>query len=213
MNGQKGNLFVVSAPSGAGKTSLVKALIDGMPEAGVAVSHTTRPRRADEVDGVNYHFVSAERFREMQSAGAFLESATVFGNLYGTSQAEVQSITVGGRHVILEIDWQGAQQIRRVVPGAASIFILPPSLHTLQARLLARAQDDPDTIARRTAEAITEISHYEEFDYVVVNDRFETALDDLRRIIRGQGEDLRLETQRKRLAPLLSDLMPSSGSG
>lgn len=203
---------MVAAPSGAGKTSLLKALIDAMPDVGVAVSHTTRPKRADEVDGVNYHFVTTETFRDMQSREAFLESATVFGNLYGTSRAAVEHVTRGGQHVILEIDWQGARQIRRIVPGVTTIFILPPSLDTLKTRLLARAQDDPATIERRTAEAIGEISHYGEFDYLVVNDDFRSALADLARIIHGEADDLRIGLQREKLAPLLSELQPSSVS-
>ena len=211
-NQQPGRLFVVAAPSGAGKTSLVKALIDSMPDVGVAVSHTTRPKRAGEIDGVNYHFVTTEAFQRMQESRAFLEWATVFGNLYGTSRAEVERITASGRHVILEIDWQGARQIRQALPGVTSIFILPPSLETLKARLLARAQDDPASIARRTAEAINEISHHDEFDYIVVNDDFETALAELASIVHGQGEALRLDAQRKHLAALIAELMPPSMS-
>ena len=205
-----GELFVVAAPSGAGKTSLVKALLESMPDTAVAVSHTTRPRRAGEVDGVNYHFVSEEVFQALLARDAFVESATVFGNFYGTSKAEVERIVASGRHVILEIDWQGAQQIRRVVPDAKMIFILPPSLATLKARLEGRNQDDRATIERRTAEAITEISHYGEFDYLVVNDDFGQALADLQRIVNGDGEDLAISVQQVRLAPLLADLLPPS---
>jgi guanylate kinase len=201
-------LFVVAAPSGAGKTSLVNALLETMPGAGVAVSHTTRPRRPHEVDGVNYHFVTEAVFRKMQSEHAFIESATVFGNLYGTSRAEVDRLTAAGRDVILEIDWQGARQIRKAVPKATTIFILPPALATLRGRLLGRAQDDQDAIAARTAEAINEISHYDEFDFIVVNDEFKQALADLARIIQGNGDDLRLADQRERLAPLLAELLP-----
>jgi guanylate kinase len=205
-----GRLFVVAAPSGAGKTSLVKALIDTAADVDVAVSHTTRPRRTDETDGVNYHFVTEKVFRNMQACGDFLESATVFGNLYGTSRAAVDRITATGRHVILEIDWQGARQIRQVMPSATTVFILPPSLDALRARLLARGQDDQATIDKRTAEAIHEISHYAEFDYIVVNDNFQTALNDLARIVHGEGDDLLLATGRDRLAPLLTELLPSS---
>lgn len=205
-----GRLFVVAAPSGAGKTSLVNGLIESIPNVGVSVSHTTRPRRSPETDGLNYHFVTPEQFRDMQAGHAFLESAQVFDNLYGTSRAEVDRITAAGQHVILEIDWQGARQIRRLVPDATTIFILPPSLATLKTRLQSRAQDDPDSIAQRTAEAINEIAHYDEFDYIVVNDSFETALGDLMRIIRGEGNDLRLSAQRKSLASLLAELLPRS---
>ena len=203
---------MVAAPSGAGKTSLVNALLKAMPELSVAVSHTTRPKRAGEVDGVNYHFISREQFQDMLAQHAFLESATVFGNLYGTSKAEVDRITGAGQHVVLEIDWQGARQIRAVVESVTSIFILPPSLEILKARLLGRAQDDSDSIATRTAEAINEISHYDEFDYLVVNDDFEMALAELAQIIRGKGEGLELAAQRRKLAPLLSELLPPSVS-
>jgi guanylate kinase len=200
--------MIVSAPSGAGKTSLVTALIEAMPEAAVSVSHTTRPRRPHEVDGVNYHFISEDTFKRMQANNEFVESATVFGNLYGTSRAEVDRITSAGQHVILEIDWQGAQQIRTAMPGTKSIFILPPSTATLQERLLARGEDDAQTIERRMAEAINEMSHYAEFDYIVVNDEFDTALAQMIEIVRGQGERFALEAQKPGLGPLLQDLLP-----
>ena len=191
----KGQLFVVAAPSGAGKTSLVKALIQAMPNIEVAVSHTTRQRRPDEGDGVNYHFVDTTRFKELQAEDAFIESARVFGNLYGTSYQAIDKIAATGHHTILEIDWQGAVQIRQRDAASVHIFILPPSLQTLGARLLGRGQDDQETIKHRMDEAISEISHYREFDYLVLNDDFDTALADLRRIVLGQGEDLRVEAQ------------------
>ncbi|XOV86153.1 MAG: guanylate kinase [Pseudomonadota bacterium] len=203
-----GHLFVVAAPSGAGKTSLVKALIEQVPRAAVAVSHTTRSPRPGEVEGVNYYFVDRPAFEQMQREGAFLESANVFGNLYGTSLAEVERVRHRGDHVILEIDWQGARQIRALVPESRSIFILPPSLQTLKLRLLTRGQDDDRTIARRTREAIGEISHYPEFDYIIVNDNFNRALAELISIIEGKGEGHRLVRQKKRLAPLIADLLP-----
>jgi guanylate kinase len=194
----KGQLFVVAAPSGAGKTSLVKALIHAMPNIEVAVSHTTRQRRPDEGDGVNYHFVDKTRFKELQAEDAFIESAHVFGNLYGTSRQAIDKIAATGHHTMLEIDWQGAAQIRQRDGASVHIFILPPSLQTLSARLLGRGQDDQETIKQRMNEAISEISHYREFDYVVLNDDFDTALADLRRIVLGQGEDLRVEAQQAR---------------
>jgi guanylate kinase len=201
-------LYVVAAPSGAGKTSLVDALIKTMPTAGVAVSHTTRPRRKDEVDGVNYHFVTETAFRAMQTSNGFVESAVVFGNLYGTSRAEIDRLRAAGQHVILEIDWQGARQIRSTLPWTQSIFILPPSLATLRSRLLARGQDDLQTIDRRMSEAISEMSHYAEFDYIVINDRFDHALAQLVRIIQGEGDGQKLAAQRRVLDPLIADLLP-----
>ncbi len=205
-----GDLFVVAAPSGAGKTSLVKALIEQVPLAAVAISHTTRKPRPGEVDGVNYYFVERSTFEKLQIDGVFLESANVFGNLYGTSLLEVERVRRRGEHVILEIDWQGARQIRTLVPESQSIFILPPSLQTLKARLLTRGQDDDKTIARRTREAIGEISHYMEFDYIIVNDSFGRALADLVSIIEGKGDALKLARQKRRLAPLIEDLLPQT---
>ncbi|MEX0942953.1 MAG: guanylate kinase [Pseudomonadales bacterium] len=204
----QGDLFIVAAPSGAGKTSLVAALIAAMPEAAVSVSHTTRPRRPHEVNGVNYHFVDEDTFKRMQANNEFVESATVFGNLYGTSRAEVERITSAGQHVILEIDWQGAGQIRATLPGTKSIFILPPSTETLRERLRARGEDDEQTIERRMAEAINEMSHYAEFDYIVVNDEFEEALARMIQIIRGRGDEFTVEAQKPGLRPLLRDLLP-----
>lgn len=202
-----GQLFIVAAPSGAGKTSLVKALIEGLSSVQVAVSHTTRPRRPDEIDGVNYHFVSEPRFRAMQAEGAFIESAQVFGNLYGTSREAIEAITSTGHNIILEIDWQGAQQIRSKEPASVHIFILPPSLAALRTRLQGRGQDDPDTINRRMAAALNEISHYREFDYLIINDNFATALADLARIIEGQADDLQLVTQQAQHTKMINSLL------
>lgn len=181
----RGTLYTISAPSGAGKTSLVNALLNqGDERLCVSVSHTTRNRRPGEKDGVNYHFISAEEFCVMRDAGTFLESAEVFGNLYGTSAVWVRAQLNEGRDVILEIDWQGAAQVRKLI-ATKSIFILPPSLETLEQRLNTRGQDDADTIARRMQHARDEISHYGEADYLIINDNFDEALQDLHAIIRA----------------------------
>lgn len=182
----KGSLFVISAPSGAGKTSLVKALVENLPAVRVSVSYTTRPIRPGEIDGINYHFVSREKFIEMVDHGDFLEHAEVFGNLYGTSQSWVESQLERGGDIILEIDWQGAQQVRRLMADSVSIFILPPSRDILIQRLRNRGQDSEEIIARRTAEAITEMAHYSESDYLVINDQFQQALADLTAIVHSQ---------------------------
>lgn len=205
---ERGRLFVVSAPSGAGKTSLVKALIESSDDIGVAISHTTRPRRPEEVDGVNYHFVSETTFRDMIDKAAFLEWAHVFDNLYGTSIAAAELVMNTGKHVFLEIDWQGAQQVREKISRTESIFILPPSLNTLRERLEARAQDDAETVARRTSAAIEEISHSDEFDFIVVNDDFDTALGELKMIVTGEADHLRRGNRVQELAPLMEDLLP-----
>ena len=181
----RGTLFIVTAPSGAGKTSLVKALIEREQQLRVSVSHTTRPKRPGEEDGVNYHFVEEAPFMEMLRKGNFFESAQVYGNYYGTSQLWVNEQLEAGLDVILEIDWQGAVQVRNLDPKACSIFILPPSLETLKTRLLNRAQDDTETIEKRMSEAVAEISHVAEANFVVINDDFDTALEDLCAIIRS----------------------------
>ena len=181
----KGTLFIVTAPSGAGKTSLVKALIEREQQLRVSVSHTTRPKRPGEEDGVNYHFVEEAPFMEMLRKGSFFESAQVYGNYYGTSQLWVNEQLEAGLDVILEIDWQGAVQVRNLDPKACSIFILPPSLETLKTRLLNRAQDDTETIEKRMSEAVAEISHVAEANFVVINEDFDTALEDLCAIIRS----------------------------
>ena len=204
---EQGRLYVVAAPSGAGKTSLVKALMKQEPQLGVAISHTTRPQRREEKDGLNYHFVDKARFRQMIEADEFLEWAEVFGNLYGTSKKEVNRLLTQGQHLILEIDWQGAQQIRRALPDARTIFILPPSYKALHERLLARAQDDAASVERRMASALEETSHYAEFDYLIVNDSFETALEQMNDIIKGRGEAFARQPQEKALAGLLDDLL------
>jgi len=181
-----GTLFIISAPSGAGKTSLVKALLESTPDIKVSVSYTTRAMRPGEVNGVNYHFVTREAFIERMEQGDFLESAEVFGNYYGTSQDWVKKQLATGGDIILEIDWQGAQQVRKLMPAAVSIFILPPSRKTLLERLRGRGQDNEEVIAKRYAEAVNEMSHYSESDFIVINDDFQKALQDLKAIIQSQ---------------------------
>lgn len=179
-----GTLFVISAPSGAGKTSLVKALLEKTRGIGVSVSHTTRAMRPGEVAGVDYHFIDLAGFRQLRDEGGFLEHARVFDNFYGTSKATVEAQLAAGEDVILEIDWQGARQVRKVFPReVVSIFILPPSRAALRERLTSRGQDGEDIIQRRMDDAVAEMSHYGEFDYLLVNDDFATALDELKAII------------------------------
>lgn len=200
-----GNLLIVSAPSGAGKSSLVKALLDRDPAIRLSISYTTRAPRAGEVDGVHYHFVSGEAFQERLGRGEFLESAEVYGNYYGTSQTWIEAERAAGRDILLEIDWQGAAQVRRLVPDAISIFILPPSMEELASRLRGRGTDAEEVIARRLAAAKEDISHCLEFDYLVVNDRFEVALEDLLAIARTHR--LGIDSQQARLSSLLEDLL------
>jgi len=200
-----GNLIIVSAPSGAGKTSLVRALVERDPQVALSVSHTTRAPRSGETDGVHYHFVDRARFDAMVADDAFLEHATVFGNSYGTAKAEVERRLSAGRDVILEIDVQGASQVRSRMHSAIGVFILPPSRETLATRLRGRGQDSPEVIARRLGEAISEISHYTDFDYLVVNDRFADALADLLGLVRAQR--LRRTSQVLRHTRLLESLL------
>jgi guanylate kinase len=200
-----GRLYIVSAPSGAGKTSLVSALAQREPGVRVSVSHTTRPMRPGEVDGVNYHFVDHAAFSAMLSREEFLEHATVFGNLYGTSRLWVLETLSGGEDVVLEIDWQGARQVRERLPDAVSVFILPPSLAALQSRLESRRQDGEEVIRERMRQAVAEMSHFDEADYLVVNDDFEQALSELCSVIRAGR--LRLEPQRRRFGELLTELL------
>ena len=204
---KRGTLFVIAAPSGAGKTSLVKALLASEPTLRLSVSHATRKRRPTEEQGREYHFVSVPEFERLSSAGDFLEHARVFDNLYGTSRAFVEEQLSKGHNVVLEIDWQGAQQVRRAMPDCVSIFILPPSRRALAERLARRATDTPEVIARRLAEAAADMSHYREFDYVLVNDDFARATEDLRRIIAGRGAYL--ASDRPQLAALLAELLPA----
>jgi guanylate kinase len=196
-----GTLYTVSAPSGAGKTSLVAALIERCSGVRVSVSHTTRPIRPGETDGVNYHFVDEPTFEGMLARSEFLEHARVFGNLYGTSRLWVEQQLAEGTDVILEIDWQGARQVKALLPETCAIFIMPPSRATLEQRLQSRGQDDAGVIAGRMAEAVEEMSHYEDGDYLLVNDEFAQALGQLEAIVLSQ----RLRTGRQKLA--LSDLL------
>jgi len=201
----RGSLYTVSAPSGAGKTSLVKALVERTPGIRVSVSHTTRAMLPGEVDGVNYHFVDQDKFMTMVNAGAFLEHARVFNNFYGTSQQWVEDTLTHGTDVILEIDWQGAQQVRRLIKGTVSVFIAPPSLDTLCLRLTGRGQDSSDVIASRMQQAVTEMSHYPEADYLIVNDVFEDAVVDLQSLVRSKR--LVLDRQQQRHGALLRELL------
>ena len=200
-----GRLFVIAAPSGAGKTSLVKALLASEPGLRLSVSHTTRKRRPTEEDGREYHFVPVPQFERLVARGEFLEHARVFDNFYGTARRFVAEQLRQGHDVILEIDWQGAQQVRRAMPRCVSIFILPPSRRALAERLARRATDSPEIIARRLRDAAADMSHYREFDYVIVNDDFAQAVSDLRRIVAGRGEDL--TSARPALAALLGELL------
>lgn len=200
-----GILYTISAPSGAGKTSLVNALLKCCEGIRVSVSHTTRAMRPGEENGVNYHFTEKPEFLRMLEATEFLEHAQVFGNLYGTSQKWVEQQLDAGTDVILEIDWQGAQQVKRLLPNTRSIFILPPSREALQQRLNARGQDDPAIIEGRMAEAIEEMSHYVEGDYLVVNSEFDQALAELQAIVSCQR--LRISRQQAELAELLHNLL------
>lgn len=204
----RGTLFIVSAPSGAGKTSLVAALVEALPNVRISVSHTTRPIRPGEQDGVNYHFTDRDTFLQKVGEGRFLEHAEVFGNLYGTSADWVDATLNSGEDVILEIDWQGAEQVRHLVPGAASIFILPPSLAELESRLRGRGQDDDQVIAQRLAGAQAEMAHYAEFDYLVVNDDFNHALTDLTAILRSHR--LRIGAQQRAQAARIGELLSNA---
>jgi len=183
----KGRLFIFSAASGTGKTSLAKALVEQMPDVAFSVSHTTRAPRPGEQHGVHYYFVSPQQFDEMAAADRFLEHAKVFGNSYGSSRAVTENLLRQGKSVIFDIDWQGARAVKEKMPEAVSIFILPPSRAALQERLTARGQDSPEVVESRMRAAVSEMSHYKEFDRLVVNDDFNAALADLKAIIRGDG--------------------------
>lgn len=203
----RGNLFIVSAPSGAGKTSLLKALFESDDLIRISISHTTRDKRPGEVDGLDYHFVEAGTFVRMIENGLFLEHAEVFGNHYGTTEAIVRESLDQGLDTVLEIDWQGAHQVRKRFPEAVSVFILPPDKETLSQRLTSRGQDSQIIIQRRMKKARVEMSHYAEYDYLVINDKFDQALADLRAIIasyrlRASVQSARFETQ---LESLLSE--------
>ena len=200
-----GNLYIISAPSGAGKTSLVKKLISTVENLIVSVSHTTRQSREGEIHGKDYFFVNVDDFRAMQNKKAFLESAQVFDNFYGTAQKTVEDNLAQGDDVILEIDWQGAQQVRKLMPQSSSIFILPPSTQILRERLEGRGKESVEIIARRMQDAVAEMSHYGEFDYLVVNDDFNTALNELESIIIANR--LKQQSQAIKLKSLIHDLL------
>ena len=202
---RRGKLFVIAAPSGAGKTSLVKALLERMPELHVSVSHTTRNKRPTEQHGREYYFVSVPEFESLVEKNEFLEHARVFDNYYGTGRRPVEEQLAKGHDVVLEIDWQGARQVRKALPECKTIFILPPSRQALEERLRNRATDSNEVIERRLRDAVGDMTHSREFDYVVVNDDFEHAVSDLMRIVRGEGENLL--AGRATLQPLLSELL------
>ncbi len=199
-----GNLFILSAPSGAGKTSLVSALLKSNKHIALSISYTTRAPRAGETDGKDYHFVSRETFMHMAQHGDFLESAEVYGNHYGTSKSWIEKELVSGRDILLEIDWQGAEQVRRLMPQAVSIFILPPSLSALESRLNGRGQDSAEVIARRMHAAREDISHVAEFDYVIINDKLDDALRQLNAVVIAVG--LQRDSQLARHATLINQL-------
>ena len=206
------NLFIIAAPSGCGKTSLVKALLESLSNLSVSVSHTTRKPRKAEIDGENYHFVSIERFGEMISNNDFVEHAEVFGNLYGTARSNIKEKLDANIDIILEIDWQGARQVRENMPQSISIFILPPSKNVLLQRLIDRGQDDDETISERMKNSEREMSHYDEFEYLVINDQFDSALNDLKGIIQDcsnnkKNIEFSLENQISRHRYLFKELI------
>jgi guanylate kinase len=198
-----GNLFIVCAPSGAGKTTLVDALLKGDADIRLSISYTTRGPRPGERDGVDYHFVDRARFESMIAAGDFLEHALVHGNYYGTSRTWIEQQIAGDHDVLLEIDWQGAAQVRRIFPRLVGMFILPPSIEELRKRLTGRGKDTPETIERRLAGAREEISHVLEFEYIIVNDRFEQALEEIRSVVRAAR--VSRESQSARLSRLIDE--------
>ena len=204
----KGTLYIISAPSGAGKTSLVKAVLETMSDVVVSVSHTTRAKRDEEVEGREYHFIDEKTFDQMVANGDFLEHANVFGNKYGTSRQHLQEQLLLGKDVILEIDWQGARQIRQLMGDCKSIFVLPPTMQALCDRLIGRGQDTEDTIELRMNEATSEMTHYAEFDYIVINDDFDTAVDELASIF--VSNRLLADAQQQRHSKMLAELLASS---
>ena len=204
-----GTLYIISAASGAGKTTLVSAVLEQVADLEVSVSHTTRAPREGEVDGVNYHFVDKDTFEAMVENSEFIENAAVFGNMYGTSRQHIQEQLLKGKDVILEIDWQGARQIRQLISDCKSVYIVPPSTEALRERLTSRGQDDEDVISRRMREAINEMSHYVEFDYLIINDDFDEARDNLAAIIKGNR--MLHEHQQQKHADLLARLLGSAG--
>jgi guanylate kinase len=202
---RRGQLYVLSAPSGAGKTSLVRALLESRQGLVVSVSHTTRRPRPQELEGRDYFFVTAEQFHALADRKAFLEYASVFDNFYGTGREQVEQRLASGYDVLLEIDWQGARQIRAAMPACTTVFILPPSRAALEQRLRERRTDNAETIARRLADARSDMSHWSEFDYVVINDSFPRAVLELQQILDGGGAALR--ATRPELKPVVSALL------
>jgi guanylate kinase len=205
MSARRGKLFVIAAPSGAGKTSLVRALMQRRPALRFSISYTTRKKRTNERDEHDYFFVNKEKFEQMRDAGEFLEHARVFDNYYGTSRKQVERLLDEGQDVLLEIDWQGAQQIRRTLPECRTIFVLPPSREALEQRLRGRGTDSDEVIARRLRDSLADLSHWNEFDYIVVNDAFDRATDELEAIVTGTGEHL--QRDRAELRELLAKLL------
>jgi guanylate kinase len=217
----RGRLFVIAAPSGAGKTSLVKALLERRPELRLSISYTTRKMRPTEVAGREYHFISVPEFQQLAQQGQLLEHAQVFDNYYGTGRQPVETELARGKHVILEIDWQGARQVRKALPACVTVFVLPPSRRALEERLRKRQTDSDEVIARRLRDAVGDMSHWEEFDYVVVNDDFEKAVNDLVTVVdstdtpsssvvephSGNATAATLQAQRPDLKPLLQELL------
>lgn len=204
----RGKLFVIAAPSGAGKTSLVRALMQRLPELQFSISYTTREQRPNEQEGRDYFFVQKDEFERMVGAGEFLEHARVFDNYYGTSRAQVERHLSAGDNVLLEIDWQGAQQIRSAMPECRTIFVLPPSRAALEQRLRGRGTDSEEVIARRLRDSIADMSHWHEFDYIVINDEFERATGDLQEIVSGEeNRSQRLRRDRSEITTLLDRLL------
>jgi len=204
-NADSGRLYVISAPSGAGKTTLVKALVERRPALRFSVSYTTRLQRPGEVHERDYFFVAEDRFAAMRRAGDFLEHARVFGNRYGTSRTQVQGLLEAGQDVLLEIDWQGARQVRANMPECVTVFVLPPSLAELERRLRGRQTDSEDVIVRRLGEAVGDLSHWPEFDYAVINDDLDAAVAELCNILDGQGGDCATDNpgRRARISAML----------
>jgi guanylate kinase len=188
MNERPARLFVIAAPSGAGKTTLVHALVTRHPELRFSISYTTREKRRNEADGIDYLFVDRDEFEALRHSGELLESATVFDNLYGTSRSQVERFLAGGHHVVLEIDWQGARQVRESMPGCVTIFILPPSLAELERRLRERRTDSAEVVERRLRDALGDMSHWEEFDYIIINDDLDAAVAGIDAVLQGRGE-------------------------
>ncbi|MEM8626703.1 MAG: guanylate kinase [Pseudomonadota bacterium] len=209
MSRGRGRLLVIAAPSGAGKTTLVRGLIERDPRFVFSVSYTTRPKRPNERDGVDYHFITRDAFAQLRDAGEFLEHANVFDNYYATGKAAVEALLAAGRHVVVEIDWQGAQQVRARMPGCRSIFIVPPSVGALEARLRKRSTDSEAVIQRRLRDSLADLSHWREFDYIVINDDLETALAELIGLASGKLRRNRVGTAR--VERLMTNILEHDG--